>query len=280
MQWGLVLSGGAAHGLCNGGVVEVLDEEGLIPDSIAGSSMGAIIGALHAMRVPIRTMRQLGDSLSLLRIARPSTRMLARGLHGGFLRHNIEGLLQPILGNACIGDCAIPFLCVAGRIRVPIDWKRIVLPGFTDEFLASVEPHVFSPDTRLIDAIMASSAIPVLFSPVAIGSDEFIDLVHFGSIPVRLLREHHHPDRIVATDTTPRHEGFRRVAPHGWREFLDRGHQELSESRACADLMIDPEIPAQLWRFDRALEFMDAGKRAMRLSLPKLRRMIAGVQDQ
>ena len=49
VNWGLVLSGGAACGLANIGVLEVLAEYSMAPEAIAGSSMGAIIAALHAV---------------------------------------------------------------------------------------------------------------------------------------------------------------------------------------------------------------------------------------
>ena len=48
MKIGYALGGGAAHGLSHIGVLKVLEKNGIYPDVIAGTSIGAIVGALYA----------------------------------------------------------------------------------------------------------------------------------------------------------------------------------------------------------------------------------------
>jgi len=270
MKWGLVLSGGAALGLSNAGVLRVLEAENLKSDSIAGSSMGAIIGALYAYTGSTAALEKLCDSLTLTNAARLSDNPLKDGLHGGLFRQHLALHLDEYLGDATIADCRIPFVCVAGRVKKPVDWLRIVRPGFTDHILECVEVHVFEPQTRLIDAIMASSAIPVIFSPVKIGKDTFVDLVHFGAIPARTLRSMHNPDVIIATDTNPEYGALVNLLPASWKEFLDRGYAELEKSKRSCDLVIRPAAPAAVFRFDKASAFLEAGEKAAREKLPEI----------
>lgn len=269
MSWGLVLSGGAALGIANGGVLEVLDREGLKPDYVAGSSMGAIIGAAYALGIPVAAIHNVIIALSMKNVAGIATRPLKGGLHGGLLTQNIEHHLGTLFGEARIKDCTIPFVCVAGRVSHPIRWMRILQKGFTQEVREQVTLHVFPPATRLMDAVMASSAIPVVFSPVAIGDQEFVDLCHFGPIPARTLKDTYHPDHIIATDTYPSYEGLARFLPAGWQEFLQAGYAEIAKSKAVCDLLIKPRMPHALFRFDRGEAFWQAGKAAMERALPQ-----------
>lgn len=274
MKWGLALSGGAAYGLANTGVLKVLEREGWKPDFIAGSSMGAIIGALYALKGSADLFDGLCETLKLTNVARFNKTFLREGLHGGLLQQRLHDHLGHILGDATIGDCTIPFVCVAGKLTAPIPWLNISQRKFTDEFLANVIFHVFSPETKLLDAIMASSAIPVVFSPVKIGEDEFVDLVHFGAIPAQILRGRHHPDIVIGTDTNPVYGRLMKYLPLGWNEFLARGYSLLQENREACDLLITPSMPAALFRFDKAKSFMKAGEKATKEKLEDIRMIL------
>ena len=274
MSWGLVLSGGAAFGLANGGVLDVLDREGFRPDYVGGSSMGAIIGAMYAMDIPVATMRECVRAIRPTNVARMTARPFHHGLHGGLLQQSLERHLGPLLGDTRIADTRIPFICVAGRVREPIRWLHILKKGFTEEILANVDLHVFSPETKLLDAVMASSAIPVVFSPVEIDGAQYVDLCHFGPIPARTLKDHFHPDVIVATDTYPSYEKLRGFLPGGWNAFLQAGYREIEKSKAVCDLIIKPEMPFALFRFDKGEAFWTAGMRAAEEKLPEIRRIL------
>lgn len=274
MTWGLVLSGGAALGIANGGVLEVLEREGLKPDYVAGSSMGAIIGAAYALGIPVRVIHACIQKLTALNVASLSAHPLRGGLHGGLFRQNLERHVGPLFGDARIGDCPIPFVCVAGRVERPIHWLHILRRNFTAEVLERVSVHVFSPETKVLDAVMASSAIPVAFSPVRIAGQEFIDLCHFGAIPARTLRALYRPDRVIATDTNPSYASLARLLPGGWKDFLQAGYAEIEKSKAACDLVLRPVMPASLLRFDKGEAFWSAGKAVAESALPQMRAII------
>lgn len=274
MSWGLVLSGGAACGIANAGVLSVLEEEQLQPDYLAGSSMGAIVGALYAMGYGNDVLADLIQKIRLYNVAQLAKRPLSGGIHSGFLQQKLHDHLGGLIGDALIADCKIPFICLAGWMKEPIPWQKIAQTGFTDSIVPLVEPHIFPPETLLLDAIMASSAIPVVFSPVEIDEKKYIDLCHFGAIPSRSLRSVYNPDIVIATDTTPRFSAIRRILPPGWTEFLRLGYESLDESRAACDLIIKPEQAASLLRFDKSKEFFNSGKRAAIQKLPEIKALL------
>lgn len=274
MKRGLVLSGGAAWGLANIGVLKVMEREGFRFDCIAGSSMGAIVAGAYALGISIDVIEDTAAKISLLSVARFANPPFQHGFHGGLLRQKLETILSPIIGNARIADAKIPFVCVAGKVMKPVSWEKILFPGFAEHFSECIVPYVFPPETRMIDAMLASSAIPVVFAPVQIGSETFVDLVHFGSIPARQLRALHQPDVMIGTDTNPRYGMLRRLLPAPWREFIDRGHAEIEADKEACDLVIEPRMPAPMFRFDRADDFIVSGQLAAEKRLPELRQIL------
>lgn len=275
MNWGLVLSGGVAYGIANVGVLSVLEEANLQPDAVAGSSMGSIVAALYALGYSTRDMLGILETVRPQEIATWSATPLRDGLHGGVLRQRIRELLEPYVRGATIGDCRIPFVCVAGRVREPIRWHRIIQHGFIDYVRELVEPHVFGPHVPILDAIQASSAIPVVFSPMIIDGQEYVDLVTFGAVPSRTLRALYRPDIVIATNTNDPYRPIQPFLPTGWQQLIAAGEASLQESLAVCDHVIRPALPqAQSFRFDRAREFADIGRTAALQSLPEIQRLI------
>jgi len=274
-SWGLVLSGGAACGLANIGTLEVLHEARLRPDCVAGSSMGAIVAALYALGHPPEVLSEVAASLAPLSVVGVSNTPLRAGLHGGLLEQRLDEHLGPLVGDRRIGECAIPFVCVAGRVRAPVRWERMLLPGFVEHVRGQIESHVFGPETRIIDAVRASSAIPVVFSPAEIDGETFVDLVHFGPIPARSLRAAHSPELVVATDTQPPYDHIEPWMPGPMREFLAAGREETALSLAACDLVIRPRLPASMLRFDLGDEFAAAGRAATEGRLEDIRSLLA-----
>jgi NTE family protein len=273
--WGLTLSGGTAFGIANGGVLAVLEREGLRPDSLSGSSMGAVIGALWASGHTAADMEAMVSRISLTNIVAARWPLWKGSLHAGLLRQRLTEHLTDALGDKTIGECDLPFICVAGKVHRPVEWLRIITEkDFTAHMLDCIQPYVFPPETRLLDAVLASTAIPVLFEPVRVGHDTFVDLVSFGAIPVQQLKDAHHPDVLVCTDTNQRYDGIAGILPHGWKKFIEDGERSIDGSRALCDLVIAPHLTGNQFRFDQARMFYDAGAAAAEDALPALRALL------
>jgi NTE family protein len=276
MRWGMSLSGGSAFGLASIGALKVLEREGYKPDCVGGNSMGAIVGGAYALGVPLDDIAEIARHVRLRKTARLTKAALGMGLHGGILEPGLKKVLQPVVGDARIGDCKVPFVCTAARVKKPIPWHRIVQKGFTETFLDCIEPYTFPPETKLLDAMLASSAIPAMFTPVTIGGDTFIDLCNFGAIPAPHLRRVCDPDVVITTDTTSdMFDWALPVLPKSWRAFIKAGQDAVQRDLKAADLVIRPVFKGNnQFRFDQSALFIEAGAVAAEKKLPEIRKLL------
>lgn len=138
----LVLGSGGARGLAHVGVIDVIEEQGYRIESIAGSSMGALIGGVYAMgkldvyRDWVCALDR-GDVLKLLDFS-----FGAPGLIKG---DRIMEVMRDLIGECRIEDLPIAFTAVA----TDLDARR----------------EIWIDEGPLFDAIRASVAIPTLFTP-------------------------------------------------------------------------------------------------------------------
>jgi NTE family protein len=186
--WALVLMGGGARGLAHVGVVRFLERKGLIPDVIAGTSMGALVGGLYAAGLSGTQLTKMLDGLGLDRAtdrARPGSLVRRpRNLFEFLLftdtknrvirkigvdkEDAIEGYLRSCVGDTRIEDLPIKFLCNA----VDLVTGREVL--FTKG--------------PLCRALRATISLPLVFAPVASGRMLLLDGGVLDSAPVEAAR--------------------------------------------------------------------------------------------
>ncbi|GAA5149099.1 hypothetical protein GCM10023213_46290 [Prosthecobacter algae] len=180
---GLALSGGGARGLAHVGVLQVLEENHIPIAAIAGTSMGAYVGALHAAgfnTLDLESLaREIKDRRTLLRLLDPifpPTTGLIRG-------NKIRGHLERSLGARTFAELEKPLLVVA-----------------TD--LDTMAAHVFDSGPVGV-AVHASAAIPGVCAPVHIEGRRFTDGGAAEPLPVTLLRERFKLDAVIAVNVLP-----------------------------------------------------------------------------
>lgn len=176
---GIALGGGGARSLAHIGVIEVLEQEGLEFDAIAGSSMGAVIGAGFAMGLSAREVRDLihnsiPDGKSILDKNLP--------LISFFRGKKIEQLLQSIFGETRFEDLKYPFYCNASDL-------------YTGQ---SVIFH----SGLLRTALRASTSIPGYFPPVEGNDHALVDGSVLDSIPASVLEKNGY-SKILGVSVTP-----------------------------------------------------------------------------
>jgi NTE family protein len=162
---GLALGSGAARGLAHIGVLKVLEAEGLVPDAIAGTSMGAMVGAFWAAGIPAAEIERIArdfDVQSLLSLGD-----VAIGKGAVFSGARAEAFLREHLPET-FEELAVPFGCVA-----------------TD--LARDRPVRFA-SGDLISAVRASISVPLAFLPVTMDGMVLVDGYVCEPVPVSLAR--------------------------------------------------------------------------------------------
>jgi NTE family protein len=142
---GLALGGGAARGLAHIGVLKVLEEMGIKPDVIAGTSIGAVIGATYASGKSAKEIEDIvlglnwgKRALLFWDVTVPRTGLL-RG-------RRIENFLKHIIGDVEFSDLKLPFACVATDL---MSGKEVIMD-----------------DGPVVEALRASMAIPAIFTPL------------------------------------------------------------------------------------------------------------------
>jgi len=163
---GIALSSGAARALSHIGVLEVLEEMGVRPEAIAGTSMGAIIGSFYCTGVTLDEMKSYIKSMNWKSFLLFSDLALSKTgiINGG----RIEDVLKKFLGNKTFDDCRIPFCCVATDL---VKKEKIVLS-----------------EGKLIDAVRASISIPGFISAVYHNDKILVDGGIVEPLPVESIK--------------------------------------------------------------------------------------------
>jgi NTE family protein len=161
---GLALGGGAARGFAHIGVIQVLEESGIKPDLVVGTSAGSLVAAMYASGKTGQELAGLAQTMDEGAITDWS--FPARGLIRG---EALARYVREQTGGRSIEQMKLPLGIVA-----------------TD--LDSGAPILFQRgDTGA--AVRASSAVPAVFQPVKIGSREYVDGGLVSPVPVRFARQ-------------------------------------------------------------------------------------------
>lgn len=177
-QIALALGAGGARGLAHIAVLEAVDELGLRPVRIAGTSMGAIVGAAYCAGMPARALRAY-----VLAAFRDRARVIARLLEARV------GRLTDLISRSGIGN---PVL-VDGERLLDLFWPEAVPDRFEDLRipLTAVATDYYMRTEAALDsgpltpAVGASMAIPGLVKPVVIGEQVLIDGGAVTPLPLR-----------------------------------------------------------------------------------------------
>jgi NTE family protein len=161
---GLALGGGAARGFAHIGVIQVLEEAGIRPDLVIGTSAGSLVAALYASGksgVELATLAQSMDGGAITDWSFPGRGLIRGEALARFVREHTGGKRIE-------------------QMRLPL--------GIVATDLDSGQGIVFRiGDTGV--AVRASSAVPAVFQPVRIGTREFVDGGLVAPVPVRYARQ-------------------------------------------------------------------------------------------
>lgn len=278
--WALVLMGGGARGLAHVGVLRVLENEGLVPDIVAGTSMGAIVGGFYAAGVSAAKMTEMLSGEEAAGVEdKPARRLFKRprnvfeyviasdyknrilGKIGGKAagkQDAIEAYLKECVGEVRIEDLPVRFLCNAVDL---VSGREVVLS-----------------EGKLHRAIRASMSLPLLFAPVKMGRMLLIDGGVLSSAPVEAARaagaevavlvDVHRPiNRMPAAKIK---SGFQVVQ----RTIEVAGAGSYEERARQADFVVRIPVDTGILEFSGAPKIADEGERAAAANLEALRKAI------
>ncbi len=173
---GIALSGGGARGIAHIGVLQALEEIDILPNVIAGTSAGALVGTLYAYGLRPKEILDVFKDSSLRKLFRVS--MPTIGLtDNGYLRE----VLQNIIGEDDFTSLRKPmYISVTNLSKGKLE---IVSEG------------------KLFDIAVASASIPILFKSVKVGDDIYADGGFMNNLPVEPLVNQ--CDRIIGVNVTP-----------------------------------------------------------------------------
>ena len=191
-ETGIVLSGGGARGFAHIGALKALNESGIYPQAISAVSAGAIVGAFYADGYTPDEMYDLFASLDLykmLRFYRPS--------FGVLKAHGLKKVLQQKLRHKNLEDLPVSLTVSA--------------TNFTK---AKTE---FFHSGSIIDAVLASSAIPMILKPYTINGNMYVDGGLMNNLPVEPLENK--CEQLIGINVNPVHEVTRFKS---FRNYSDR----------------------------------------------------------
>jgi NTE family protein len=249
---GLALGGGAARGFAHIGVIQVLEENGIRPDLVAGTSAGSVVAALYASGKSGAELGALAESMDESAFADWS--FPGRGLIRG------EALARYVRDHT--GGRSIE------QMRVPL--------GIVATDLDNGQPILFQVGDPGV-AVRASSAVPAVFQPVRIGTREYVDGGLVSPVPVRFARQMG-ADLVIAVDISAVPDGNATGDPMRMllQTFSIMGrsinHFELRD----ADVLLRPRLPQVSGAdFTARKRSIQAGRDAALGQLAQLRERIA-----
>jgi len=247
---GLALGGGAARGFAHVGVIQVLEESGLRPDLVVGTSAGSLVAALYASGRSGSQLQQIAESMEEAAFTDWTLPFFSRGVLRG---EALARYVNAQTGGKLIEEMGMPLGIVA-----------------TD--LNSGQGVLFQRgDTG--SAVRASSAVPSVFLPVRISGREYVDGGLVSPVPVRYARQMG-AELVIAVDISSSPEGN----PAGdtlqilLQTFAIMGKSINSYELRDADVVVRPALPGVKGSdFTARRKAIDAGRAAMQQTLPQLR---------
>ena len=253
----LVLSGGGLKGLAHIGVFRALEERGLSPGLVVGSSIGSLIGAAWTSGTPVSQMEERAlrvrrrDVFQVARVDMAFRRLQAPAL---YRREPLEALIDGLVGPVTFRELPRRLLVNTTDLQsgMQVMWG---LPGLLD--------------ARVADAVAASCALPGLFPPQTILGRSYVDGAVVENLPVRTAASlapgaHHRAStwpppsvRRAAHET----EGFAATYIRGLEIVMQTQIEgQLRDWKGPPLVLVQPRVEhISMFAFDQTEELIEAG---------------------
>lgn len=251
---GLALGGGAARGFAHVGVIQVLEEAGIQPHLVVGTSAGSLVAALYASGKSGPQLQRIAETMEEATLTDWTIPWLSRGMMRG---DALARYVATQTGGRRIEEARLPLGIVA-----------------TD--LHSGQGMLFQRGD-MATAVRASSAVPSVFEPVRIGGRDYVDGGLVSPVPVRYARQMG-ADLVLAVDISSAPEGNK---ASDMLQILLQTFTIMSKSingfeLKEADVVVRPALTnVGSAAFSERRRSIEAGRQAMQQMLPQLRELLS-----
>lgn len=254
----LVLGSGGARGYAHIGVLQVLEQQGIKPDFIVGTSAGSLAGVLYSGKQSAQALYEIAEQLKINDI-----REFDIGMQSVFDGDKIAHFVNEHIQQKKLEDLKIPVYVVATR-------------------LDNGEQTIFNYGDAG-KAVQASITIPTMFAPVKIGQYEYVDGGLVSPVPVKIAK-HLGADMVIAVDilAQPHYTNTDNM----WGLFNQNinimqyhlAKQELNH----ADIVIQPDIKDKKHVFDIKArnEIIQAGQNATQAKIADIEQQIQQLTEE
>lgn len=266
---GLALGSGGAKGLAHIGVIKVLSQANIPIHCIAGSSIGAIVGALYAQKADISAVEKFACDTNWKEL-RPLIDV--HGGSGGLLKGDrLEKFFQTLFANPDQNGMENIVRDDFSSLKIPL---AVVATN-----MQSGQPHIFTSGS-IAQALRASASVPIVFRPTVTTEGQLGDGGLSIPVPVRLARQLG-ADIVIAVDldadTTKYNQAITSVFDVAQR-VISLLSLHLAHEQVCgADIIIRPNVAKVGWSAfltsKATQEVITIGEDAMQTEYSKLHRL-------
>jgi NTE family protein len=253
---GLALSGGAVRGIAHIAVLEVLEQEGIPINAIAGTSAGSIVGALYAAGMPLSEIKRIlltAKWKDLLKLTLPKKGLISS--------EGIYRFMDEILPVKKFSGLQIPYAAVATDLHT--GEKVSIMSG------------------SVAKAVQASCSLPVIFTPTEINRKPLIDGGVASQIPVRTVREELGAKIVIAVNVNykaiefDQYDTIIKIAAHLSALWASR-NARAEEKLADVVILVNAKGIA-LYDLSKSRELLRRGRKAAEEKLPEIKALVGTI---
>jgi NTE family protein len=279
-KWALVLMGGGSRGLAHIGILNVLQKNGLTPDIIVGTSMGAVIGGLFASGISPAKLKEIANDFNLNNfIERPHLPFLSKKSQINILdflllesyksrllkklglnrEDKMEAYLRNLIGEVCIEELPVKFACNALDL---ISGREIIFEN-----------------GKLYKALRATMSLPILFEPTKIDNMLLLDGGVLNNAPVGIAKNLD-AQKVILVDV---HKDIKEVATEEIKNTFQLLHRMVETMVAYttedkinrADLVIRIDLEMDALDYSDYIRIVETGENIGNENIDKIKKLIS-----
>ncbi len=249
---GLALAGGVGYCLAHIGVLKALEEENVKVDVLAGTSGGALIGALYASGIGAGRLEDIAKTISWSQLMSPTMIFRNKGLVSS---EPIEKLVEELIGkDRRFSELKLPFSVATVDL---ISGDEVIFPNDPGDLIAPV--------------VRASCSVPVVFAPVKIGQWLLSDGGIKDPLPIKPLKKYNPELMIGVAFATGKYEPTN-LFEIGIRSMMLANDKILEIYEREMDVLIKCQTgEISSWDLKTAVQLIDVGYEATRANVDKLK---------